>query len=265
MVLRSTFRSKQTDEAWQYKVRKERESFYKGKENIWNNIDLSLKKSIIRKVTREQAEKLILEYEWLGTLPPASFYYGIFFENILGGVVCYVGNGGGPSCAKMYGIKDREIGYLLRGACAYWTPKGSASRLISISLKLIKKDYPHIKIAIAYADSEAGEYGTVYQATNWLCLGLGNDGKSPSKEWVNTKGKIFHNSITTDIARRNKTTNKKVTQHLLDKGWRQQPRNAKCRYLYLIAQGEERQRIYNRIKQYISDYPKRPNSAPVVK
>ena len=63
----------------------------------------------------------------------------------------------------------------------------------------------------------------------------------------------------------NKTTNKKVTQHLLDKGWRQQPRNAKCRYLYLIAQGEERQRIYNRIKQYISDYPKRPNSAPVVK
>ena len=62
-----------------------------------------------------------------------------------------------------------------------------------------------------------------------------------------------------------KTTNKKITQYLLDKGWTRQPRNEKCRYLYLITKGQERERIYNRIKQYISKYPKRPNIAPVVK
>tara|TARA_Y100001963_G_scaffold43818_1_gene61488 strand:- start:728 stop:1567 length:840 start_codon:yes stop_codon:yes gene_type:complete len=259
MELRSTFRNKQTEQAWQYKVRKEREEHYKNKSNIWDNIDLSLKKCKIRKVTRDQAKKVILEYEWLGTLPPASFYYGIFFENILGGVVCFVGNGAGASCAKMYGVKDREIGYLLRGACAYWTPKGSASKLISIALKLVKKDYPHIKLAIAFSDSDAGEYGTVYQATNWICLGKGNDGKSPSTEWVNPKGKILHNSITTDIARRNKTTNKTVVKYLLANGWKQQPRNAKCRYMYLLAKGEEGKRIYNRVKKYISKYPKRKN------
>ena len=255
MELRSTFRNKQTDQAWQYKVRKEREEFYKGKKNIWDNIDLSLKRSNIRQVTRNQAKKIILEYEWLGTLPIASFYYGIFFDNICGGVVCYVGNGGGASCSKMYGLKNREIGYLLRGACSYWTPKGSASKLISMSLKLIRKDYPHIKIAIAYSDSEAGEYGTVYQATNWICLGMGGN---PTDEWINSKGKICHQKRVTDYARRNKTTNKKITEYLLKNGWKKQKMNPKCRYMYFLTKGQERERIYNRISKYISKYPKRP-------
>jgi len=218
--------------------------------------EINLQKTKIRQINYQTAEKIILEYEWLGTLPGASFYYGIFFENICGGVCCFVGNGGGPNCAKMYGIKDKEIAYLIRGASAYWTPKGTASKLISMSLKLIKKDYPHIKIAIAYSDTDAGEYGTVYQATNWLSLGIGLYGK----QVVSPEGKIYHDSFITAWARKNKTTRSAIYKTIFKEGWTEQKPNRKYRYMYFLCDGKEKNMIYNKINQYITDYPKRPKN-----
>jgi len=67
MGSRLTFRKK-TTEAWQYRIRKNREKYYCNKKNIWGAINKSLTESVVRDCNREQARKIILEYEWLGGL-----------------------------------------------------------------------------------------------------------------------------------------------------------------------------------------------------
>ena len=49
---------------------------------------------------------------------------------------------------------------------------GSTSQAIGISLKLLKKYKPCVKLVISYADIMQGHKGTVYQATNWYYLGV---------------------------------------------------------------------------------------------
>ena len=90
MESRLTYRKKVTDQAWQYKIRlsKESEWLKSNKYKFWEDIDLDLKKAIIKEVERKTAEKIILEYEWLGDMAITNKYYGIFFENYCGGVIC---------------------------------------------------------------------------------------------------------------------------------------------------------------------------------
>lgn len=252
MESRLTFRNKQTKKAWQRQIREQREKEYTGYK-FWQDIDLSLKNARIRPVTREIAKKIIFEYEWLGTLPNCTDYFGIFFDDYCGGVVCFsLGSAGaaGESIAKMYGITQSDIAYLCRGACAFWTPTGSASKLISYSLKLLKK---RAKVAIAYSDTDAGEYGTVYQSTNWLCLGKG----SSISQLVSPMGQIKDQRNIGLWARKYKVTWKQMRDILIKKGWKIQETNAKYRYAFIIAEGREREELYNRVKKYITEYPKR--------
>ena len=172
-VQRLTFREKQSGVAWQKLIRDKAAARYKGKE-WWAGADLSLKKAVVRETTRAVAKKIIHEYEWLGTLPNCTRYYGIFFDGwACGGVACWSQGGGGANVfAHMeLGVERAEMSYLVRGACTHWTPKGTASKLISITLREEAKKGS--AVAIAYSDTDAGEIGTVYQATNWLCIGRG--------------------------------------------------------------------------------------------
>src|SRR5690606_7787460 len=77
---------------------------------------------------------------------------------------------------------------LTRGACAWWAHPHSGSKLISFGLReMASKGY---KYAVAFSDPEAGEIGTLYQATNWFYLGF-----STTKHWDvwHVNGSIFLN------------------------------------------------------------------------
>ena len=50
-------------------------------------------------------------------------------------------------------------------------PKNSESQAISLSIKWIKKYNPEIKLLVSYAGRKEGNYGYIYQATNWEYLG----------------------------------------------------------------------------------------------
>ena len=128
---------------------------------------IDLKKATVRQIDYHTAEKIILEYEWLGTMPTyCTHYFGIYFNGICGGVVVFgIGipkNVLEDICGKEH-LPDVRV--LTRGACVYWTPVGSATKLIGNSLKLLKKD--GYKIVVAYSDVRAGEIGTIYQACNF--------------------------------------------------------------------------------------------------
>ena len=51
------------------------------------------------------------------------------------------------------------------------------SYVIAQSLKMIKKEFPDVKVVITFADENVGHVGGIYQATNAIYLGKSKDGK----------------------------------------------------------------------------------------
>jgi hypothetical protein len=138
--------------------------------------EILLSNSEIRIIDKGIASKIIIEYEWLGTMPYITkYHFGLYFKinnkEYLGGVVTfgddYTENTG---VWKKYGFEDKLI-LLNRGVCLWWTPKNSASYLISRACKWIK-DNTKYRIITATVDPAAGEIGTIYQSLNWKYFGL---------------------------------------------------------------------------------------------
>ena len=148
----------------------------KDKQNLFNMSlyldNPNLKNAKIREITFAEAKAIIMKYEWLQSMPHRFGYrvsHGIYFNNILGGALVYAQ----PQVRsknlfnKDYGT--RSVIQLSRGACSHWTPKGTATKLISKSSKMLKKE--GIKAIVAYCTPEAGEIGTIYQASNFIYYG----------------------------------------------------------------------------------------------
>lgn len=150
----------------------------------WRDIDTDIKGAVVKETTRGMAEKIIEEYEWLGCLAAVTyFYFGIFFQGVCGGVVCY-----GPEYSENLGIQAREQGrkcadwsrygyegkmiLLNRGACVHWAHPHSASKLIRRSMDLLPDKY---KVITATVDDLAGEIGTIYQACGFDYVGSMRD------------------------------------------------------------------------------------------
>src|SRR5207302_1647154 len=77
---------------------------------------------------------------------------------------------------------------LCRGASTHWAPKHAPSMLVGQALRRLKTR-TGARVVVAYADPEAGEIGTIYQATNALYVGLTNS-RGPGKYII--AGKQYH-------------------------------------------------------------------------
>jgi hypothetical protein len=251
---RLTFHEKIAATAWQKKVRDD-VLLKEGLSGWWSAADLSLKKAVVRECDIETAKRIILKYEWLGTMVTGvRWSTGIFFDNWACGGVAVFGQSAGVNTRDMLGVKDKDIAYLGRGACSHWTPVGTASKLIGHTLRLAQRK--GFKVALAYADSDAGEIGTVYQATNWLCIGRG----AQTQQLVHPNtGRVYDQKITYEIKKRlkHKITWSTVHNELLKSGFKKQTTNPKWRYIYILAEGNEKNAIYERIQHLIVQYPKR--------
>jgi hypothetical protein len=251
---RLTYHRKTNQTAWQKLIR-QRVSNEEGLSGWWSKADLSLRSAKVRECDVQTAKNIILKYEWLGTMPPAvRFSTGLFFDNWACGGVAVFGAGAGVNTKQMLGVPDSDIAYLARGACSHWTPQGSASKLIGQTLKIVaKKGY---KVAIAYADTDAGEIGTVYQATNWLCIGRGS---STTQLIHPDTGRVYDMKTTGNIKKqlKNALSWSEIHAHLLASGFKEQKTNPKWRYIYILDKGEIGQSIYKRIQHLIVPYPKR--------
>ena len=152
----------------------------------------------VEAVDRSFAEAIILRYEWLGTMPivPVAFYGLVGPQGEPLGVSCF-GYGSGTAARGVCGPEWRDRTIILeRGACVHYAHEHAASFLTSRAVEMCAADHGH-RIFIAYSDAEAGEIGTVYQATNWLYLGHGNGrhgsgsgrwyGRVDGGEWMNSR------------------------------------------------------------------------------
>lgn len=203
----------------------------------WSELDLSIARAEVRETTLRTAASIIEEYEYLGTMPNAPMKaYGIFWEGNCGGVIVF-GAISPPSVAESVAPKElsEKVIQLSRGACVHWAHSHSASKLIAFGLREIEK--LGWRIVIAYSDPDAGEIGTVYQATNWMYCGL--TAKRP--DYLRPDGTRWVGHMKQGVASTLKTVD----------------RTRKGRYVYILGSKTERRHIRKQLLWKPQPYPKR--------
>lgn len=245
---RLTFRPIMEEGAWQKQLR---DSF---QDEEVPDTDMSLKKARVRSISKKAASQIILKYEWLGTMAGTSAHFGIFFGHYCGGVTC-VGLSGsgvaGPQAYQPYGIKRKEFAVLSRGACVHWAPPGSNSKLVAWTARLLK---PHgIKVMVAYADTDAGEIGTIYQAANWVYVGRTVHHESP----VSPDGRIYTHKKLSSEARNRGCSMTRLREIMLKEGWTFQKDNRKHRYVCIVDRSDKA--LVALVMSKSQPYPKREN------
>jgi hypothetical protein len=220
---------------------------------------LDLKRAQVRRVGRHLAEQIILKYEWLGTMAQSQTHYGIFFGSYCAGVCCVAAGHatGGVNTHRPFGLKANEVAILVRGACVHWAPKGTNSKLVSWTCRLVPVD-TGARLLIAYSDTDAGEIGTIYQACNWTYIGRGD----ATMQFVAPNGRVYDQKIVYDT-RRNNGTLKTVSwtrqrDAMVAAGWQGQMSNPKHRYVCILDKSDAT--LVTRVERMRQPYPKRPRS-----
>jgi len=215
--------------------------------------DVDIKKAICKEITFEESKKIILEYEWLGTMGTTQKHYGIFYDNVLAGTICFGYFQAMNRNAYPVGEEYKKKGVQLsRGACTWWAHPHSASKLIGYGLReMAKQGYKYV---IAFSDPEAGEIGTVYQATNWAYMG---HTEHKHYDLYYSSGKLYMNDR--DIFKKYGFSGKvKMQEFIKDKPELTiRQRNAKSRYIKLIGNKKENKIMLQNIGFKLKPYPKR--------
>jgi len=114
-----------------------------------------------------------LNFHYAKAVPNVGLAYNVFNKkNEWCGVICY-GIGATNNIGSPYGLNQGQVVELVRMALN--GKQESTTKAMSISLKLVKKDAPNVKLIVSYADSEQGHFGIIYQATNWIYTGYSVD------------------------------------------------------------------------------------------
>lgn len=132
------------------------------------------KEIIVKVIPAKIANEFVKKHHYSGkVVPNSTLHFGCFLDNKLHGVMSY-----GPSINKkgtmnlVLNTGWNEFIELNRMAFDEYLPKYSESRCIAISIKLIKKNAPHIKWIISFADGTQCGDGTIYRASGFSLVGI---------------------------------------------------------------------------------------------
>ena len=132
------------------------------------------KEIIVKVIPSKIANEFVKKHHYSGkVVPNSTLHFGCFLDNQLHGVMSY---GCSMQKSSIIGLVKpclwNEMLELNRMAFDEYLPKYSESRCISISIKLIKKNAPHIKWIISYADGCQCGDGTIYRASGFQLTGI---------------------------------------------------------------------------------------------
>tara|TARA_R100000655_G_scaffold25878_1_gene53395 strand:- start:1002 stop:1682 length:681 start_codon:yes stop_codon:yes gene_type:complete len=138
------------------------------------------KEIILKVIPSNRANDFVKKHHYSAKVVPNSqLHFGCFLDGKLGGVMSY---GVSMDKRKMLSLvetqnkteatKWNEFLELNRMAFSDILPKYAESRCISISIKLLKKNAPHIKWIVSYADATQCGDGTIYRASGFLLTSI---------------------------------------------------------------------------------------------
>jgi len=196
----------------------------------------------VREITRDEAESIILKYEWLQSMGRGvQACYGLFSaEGELMGANCLgrMGGGVGDICGPGY---ENKTVCLMRGVCVPHAPKNAGSFFTSQTCEKAHADFGW-SIFFGYSDSAAGEIGQIYKSCNWVCLGQGpgkpegsfhTDFQSPDGSRIVTSYDLNHDKKKKLASSLGWDESKgPVRQYLRRSGWKPIRRAAKTKFVW---------------------------------
>lgn len=125
-------------------------------------------------IASKVANEFVKKYHYSSKVVNNSvLHFGAFLDNRLHGVMSF----GSPLDKRkvlglVEGTKWNEMLELNRMAFDDYLPKNSESRCISIAIRLIKKNAPHIKWILSFADGAQCGDGAIYRASGFYLTGV---------------------------------------------------------------------------------------------
>jgi hypothetical protein len=185
---------------------------------------------------------MIIQNHYLHSFPGCNkLCFGAFLDNRLLGAITF---GAGPANAfrLVDDVSPDDCLTLTRLWLSPELPKNSESRVISISIRYLKK-YTKVKFLVSYADPAQGHAGTIYQATGWLYTGLSEaTPKFDVGDGVARHSRSFSHALGSHSI-------KYLSECGLDV--KVIPQQSKHRYLYLLDKG-----LKSKLHTQILPYPK---------
>ena len=132
------------------------------------------KEIILKVIPSNIANPFVKKHHYSGkVVPNSNLHFGAFLDGKLHGVMSY---GSSMDKSKIVGLvegtKWNEFLELNRMAFDDYLPRNAESYCIAKSIKLIKKNAPHIKWIISFADACSCGDGTIYRASNFVLTGI---------------------------------------------------------------------------------------------
>lgn len=128
----------------------------------------------VKVIPAKIANDFVRKHHYSGKVVPNSkLHFGAFLDGKLHGVMSY---GASMDKSKIIGLVEgtgwNEFIELNRMAFDDYLPRNAESYCIAKSIKLIKKNAPHIKWIISFADACQCGDGTIYRASNFILTGI---------------------------------------------------------------------------------------------
>lgn len=134
-----------------------------------------------------EAAKYAVEHWHYSKVMPAgkTVKFGVWEDGKFIGAIVFSW-GANNHIGSPYNLKMIEVCELVRVAFNGHT--SPVSQIISVSLRLLVKQSPGLRLIVSYADPEQGHTGAIYQAMNWIYTGP----TRPQRESLRPSGAILH-------------------------------------------------------------------------
>ena len=164
---------------------------------------MGAKDIILKPINSKLANSFVKKHHYSGKVVNNSqLHFGVYYNSILWGVMSYW-----PSTIKAKLIwlvdwtKRNEFIELNRMAFSDILPKYSESRAIAISIKLLKKNAPHIKRIVSFADGCQCWDWTIYRASGFDLTQIKENHSMVLLNWEIVHAKtLWDRGITTSFA-----------------------------------------------------------------
>ena len=135
--------------------------------------------------SHEAAKHAVRRWHYSRTMPAAKLVrIGVWEEGRFVGAILY-GSGANRYLCRPFGLEPTEACELVRVALASGR-EHPTSQCLALSLKILRRQSPGLRLIVSYADTKEGHLGTIYQATNWFFLG------ASAQPYLRVRGRVEH-------------------------------------------------------------------------
>tara|TARA_Y100000114_G_scaffold122380_1_gene117694 strand:- start:918 stop:1571 length:654 start_codon:yes stop_codon:yes gene_type:complete len=129
-------------------------------------------------IDHASAKKAVFRWHYSRRMPIGKLAkIGVFENDKFIGCVIY-GRGASPKVLSKEANLDCNSEFVELVRVALDKHENPVTKIISISIKLLKRKNPNLKAIVSFADTKQGHLGKIYQAGNWIYTGLGSVGSN---------------------------------------------------------------------------------------